>query len=542
MPAAKYKVQLILFFLLLLLALVSGLDKIALRAEEPRRALSAAETALNAEGIPLITGAPYYNKPPLYIHLQGAVLKFSGSSSEWAVRLPGILSFMLLGLVLFLFVSRFISREIAILSSLIFYTSGDLLFYGTVYSGEMDLFFALLVCVQVFGVYAYIQKHAWWKAYLILYLLTFLGLMTKGFPSAVFHVSLLGLMAWQQRGLKVLFHPSHLLGFILLMGGLLGGYQLYDQRGDAAVYALSLLSESAEKSAGAYGFTRIMGHFIEFPFQLLALMLPWSLLLLGFRKSHLQNLPEALRFLLLFVLINLSVYWISPGTRNRYLYMFLPILSIWLAKISTQVTYQQVAKWLTNLMAIVLCAAGLAVFIPGIFEHIPFYAGLLCLSFSVGIWWMQSGRNTWKIEPILTLGISLVLMRIAFNYTFLPEADARSESRRYAQHTAEILKITGNAPVFLFGPQNCVPLNLSYLSRGIDPIQKCTPPLLPYQIPWTYHQKSGRFIVHAREVVESNFYLCHVSALPENMEILYRFQDEWNRQEMVLFRNSGTGR
>lgn len=542
MPAAKNKVQLILFFLLLLLALFSGLNKIALRAEEPRRALSAIESAVNGEGIPQITGAPYYNKPPLYIYLQGAILKLSGSSSEWAVRLPGILSFVLLGLVLFLFVNRYISREAAILSTIIFYSSGDLLFYGTVYSGEMDLFYALLVSVQIFGVYAYAQKQAWWKVYLILYALTFLGLMTKGLPSAVFHVSLLGLIVWQQRGLKVIFYPAHLLGIGLLLGGLLGGYQLYDQRGDAAVYALSLLSESAEKSAGAYGFTRIIGHFIQFPFQLLALMLPWSLLLLAFRKSHLKNLPEALRFLLLFVLINLSVYWISPGTRNRYLYMFLPILSIWLAQISTQVTYHKMATWLTNLAAFLLFIAGIAVFIPGVLQHIPWYTGFWCLIFSVGIWWLNSGGNPWKTEPILTLGIALVLMRFAFNYTFLPEADARSESSRYAQHTAEILKVTEDAPVYLYGPEYCSPLKLPFYAMGHDPIQKCTPPLLPYQIPWTYYQKSGRFIEYAREIEGSYFYLCHVSALPENMEILYRFQDEWNRQEMVLFRISGAGR
>ena len=66
-------------------------------------------------------------------------MKGFGSFEEWVVRFPSIFAFLLTGILNFFLVKRFLSTKTALLSGLFLWTSADILFYGSVNAGEIDL-------------------------------------------------------------------------------------------------------------------------------------------------------------------------------------------------------------------------------------------------------------------------------------------------------------------------------------------------------------------------------------------------------------------
>ena len=147
-------VLIIIILVILALGLLTHLDKIGLRAEEPRRAIVGIETYETGNLIvPQIHNETYYNKPPLYNWIIALFYLIFQSFSEWVVRIPGILFFLLTGWVTYKAGRKYIDRETGILVALFYLTSADLLFYGTINAGEIDIFYAFIVVLQALVIF-----------------------------------------------------------------------------------------------------------------------------------------------------------------------------------------------------------------------------------------------------------------------------------------------------------------------------------------------------------------------------------------------------
>ncbi|HAD98217.1 MAG TPA: hypothetical protein DCG19_12475, partial [Cryomorphaceae bacterium] len=121
---------------LLAVAVFGWLGYIELRAEEPRRAIVSLEMYLSGNWIvPQINGWTYYNKPPVFNWLMMLFFEITGSFSEWVVRLPSLLSYLVLGLLHYRYVKQYINQKVALFASLFWLTSADLLLYGSVNTG-----------------------------------------------------------------------------------------------------------------------------------------------------------------------------------------------------------------------------------------------------------------------------------------------------------------------------------------------------------------------------------------------------------------------
>lgn len=516
-----------LFFLLLIISLFSRLNRPGLRAEEPRRAMVAIETyELDPIGVPKINGEPYLNKPPLYIWLQGRLIQLSGSSLP-VIRFPGLLFFLLSGAVIYWFARSFSSSPVALMASIMYFTSADLLFYGTVYSGEMDLFFAFLMFAQLAWIYQTSINKQWWLLYIGWYLLSLAGLLTKGLPSLHFHLSYFVLLIWQQRSWRPLLHPAHLLGMSLLCGGLFIFYEWYEQFGNARLYMLSLIGESLEKSAVSYHWKAILLHALKFPLNLLLLLLPWSLIFAIRKIPRWQGLPEALRFALLFCLINLLVYWISPGNHNRYLYMFLPPASMFLAFVLQMGQERKMPKitlrWLPMTGVIILIAF---YFFRPQTDAIPALISVLLALL------LLAAAKTSFLSSFWRLSFFLLLMRIGMNELYLPVVAAEAETARYIHHSQQLKEISKGQAISLQGPWTIDSLRLEKASLQIEEVKK-VPPLIPYQIPYYYYRMSGTIILFE---ADAPFALLHRSAFQpsDSQKVLYSFKDEWNKQDLLL--------
>ena len=122
----------VIYFILILLpiAVCYNLGLLELRLEEPRRALVALEMMMrNSYLVPEINGELYFTKPPLFNWMIAISFWLAGNKSEWAARLPGILSYFATGAVLYWFAKKYFLKEKALLSAFFFLNSSDQLLF-----------------------------------------------------------------------------------------------------------------------------------------------------------------------------------------------------------------------------------------------------------------------------------------------------------------------------------------------------------------------------------------------------------------------------
>ena len=143
--------ELRLIILIVIFSILGGLLSITnapLRGEEPRRAVVAYESMSNDNDFqPTSFKIPYYNKPPAYNWILSPFFKTFGFS-KFVLRLPGLLSLLIF--IFFIFrITKEYDFKLGLLSSTIFLTLGDFLFYQSVFAGEIDLIFSSLILALI---------------------------------------------------------------------------------------------------------------------------------------------------------------------------------------------------------------------------------------------------------------------------------------------------------------------------------------------------------------------------------------------------------
>ncbi|MCB0661249.1 MAG: glycosyltransferase family 39 protein [Saprospiraceae bacterium] len=487
MPGLSTRVLSIVALTLVLFALFSGIDILELRAEEPRRALVALEMWINAEYlVPTLHDWTYLNKPPLFNWILLGFYKLFGAADEWVVRLPGLLSFLLTGWLIYYFLKTRIEKEWAFLAMLGYWTSVDLLFYGAVNTGEIDLFFSLLIFVQALWIYYFSEKEKWIWLFLGTYLLGAAAFLTKGIPAVLFTgFTLFGWLIWKGYWKKI-FSWQHLLGLVIGLSPLVLYVYAYMLEADLPLYLTALVKDATRKSAAESSVLDILLHLFVFPLEVMVVILPWSILFLYLFSSRFitmaSRIPAFVPFFGFFILINIWVYWISPDTRNRYIYPFVPLL--------------------------------------------------ISLLF-----WLAATVKKVKPNLVLWLVIGLSIARITYNVIGMPHQQNLSDFLIYREHCKEMLAITGDAPVYLIGEPECEeqtgnPVGSFY---GIKEIW--TPPLIPYQIPYYLSKSSKKVMSYQEKPIIGAYYLAEKEyASNFNPKILYEFKENWIKNDLVLFK------
>ncbi len=534
----------VVIVVLLVIGLFTHLHYLPLRAEEPRRALVALEMELSGNYIaPTINGVFYYNKPPVYNWFLVALYKLFGSYDEWVVRLPSVLSLLLTGVLHFYIFRRYVGAEVALLSALFYVTSADILFYFSLL-GEIDLFYTLIVYVQIAAMLHYFLAGKYAHMFIVSGLMVAIGLLTKGLPSLLFQVftglALLGL----ERRWKLLFHWGHFVG-VGIMVLVTGSYfVLYNQYNDVGLYFAKLLSESTERTMMEKGILAQVQHLFTFPFMLLKLLMPYAVLLpLLFTAPMIKAVKEkaVLRLSLMFVVVNIWVYWLSPGTKDRYLYMFLPFLFLllaygWVHFGRAWHKYQKLLHYLTGGFILLLAVASLASgFIPQT-QMVPlvwFWALLFFgLFLTVGYLWRSA-----KIDNILLLALCMVLLRLEFNTTIIPIQIPDFKANAVIDDLNTILDITRRQPIYLAG--NAQTLHVKTFGLGGKPLVEADlmqPPPLLFRISY-YLTKATRHIVQYMPDVEKGKYYLSEQPFAEGKpyRILHRFTEPRTKVNYVLF-------
>lgn len=526
--------------LLIPVAFFLHLNSYQLLFEEPRRALVALEMLIADNWmVPTTNGILYYNKPPLYNWVLIPFFKIFGFS-EWVVRLPSILSLFATGLLHYFFSRKYLGEQAALLSSLFYITSADILFFFSLL-GEIDLFYALVTYLQAVLIFIFYSRRQFHWMFLVSYLLTAVGVLTKGIPSLFFQAITLLLIVMIHKDYKRLFSYWHLLGIGVFCATAGLYFMRYQTEHEVDRYLARLFTETFSRTGVERGWVQSIIHLWNFPVMLVKISAPWILLLIVQVKTGIKDKVRKNPFLLFsfwFCVANGVLYLLSPGTRERYLYMFLPFIFSILAytiSVSKESLYRRIALFFKILgILLILGVSGLAVFGFTLGKPIP---AILCMMIAMT---MVAIILRWKPQNTVTAILASVALflgsRIAFDLVILP---TKKGYVTYKKDAAEIVRIIGTSKIYLTGIPERKMDEVKFGGVQLTTYQRNEPAYLAFQTSYYLSAFSGQILKY-REVPDiPGYYISEQNFAKElGVRTLYTFNNKEGKTDhwYVLFK------
>ena len=458
--------------LLCLLALLINLGVQPLFLEEPRRVMVAMEMWANGNLlVPIQLGEYYYKKPPFFNWILLGVVRLTGNYAEFGLRLPTVLSTLGIGLLTLAAGRRYVNAELGWLAGFLFIGSGGILFYFSTLA-EIDLFYSFVTFASILGIYHFYQQKEYALLFISVYALAAIGTLTKGFPSIVFAgISILSFLIYEKRW-RLLFSWQHILGgfiYLAMVGLYLWRYDVYH---DLRPFFAEQFGESSQRTAASQGILSLIQHLIQFPLDTIKDLLPGAFLLLFLIRKDAEKLIRShpfITFCALMFLANFLPYWISPGARQRYVYMLYPFLTLILAY-----AYQQradLATWrkktfegISSFLLLVVFLASLSLpFIPD-FQFLSYRYwlapgfGLLTGGLIYGFWRYRNLAIYWLI-------LATFAGRLIFDLTVLPQRAHHSGAQADKELAKKINEVIGEEEVYLFCSQRISFTTVVYLNQ-----------------------------------------------------------------------------
>jgi 4-amino-4-deoxy-L-arabinose transferase-like glycosyltransferase len=525
----------------------SALPILELRGEEPRRAIVAIEMMLSDNIIvPTIHGENYYNKPPLFNWVLIVFFKLFNSFDEWVVRIPSTLGFILTGLLHFFITKKYVNKNVAYLSTLFLFTTGDILFHGATLTGEIDLFYSLIVYAQIICLFVFYDQKKYFLMYGFSYLLMVAGFFTKGLPSIVFQGFTLVAMAIFYKDFRIMYRWQHILSGIFALFLIILYFWRYNQFTDAGPFIVKLFNESSEKSAGVFSIFPIIKSVLGFPFFLISKMAPWSLLivLIFFKRKDIKTLPanKFVRFSILFVLTNIIIYWLTPAVRIRYLYMFLPFLWLILAyyispfikELNTRVVKPIVIAMTSIVIIIILVAPFLS--ITKDLVTVKVLTPFLVLLIVLGIYFYRKYPQEW----VLVLALLLLVLRFEMQLTYWPISHMKDF--RHKEIIEKAVEISKENKIYYLGEDKTFPdeISLGPLRIFQSKTSVQMPEYINYKIPFYLAKKGFGVLPFHKEPIKGSCYITDYLYFQEksypDSSVIFKVRDKNSDQNYIIFR------
>ncbi len=542
------KIILLVSAVLLLWGIFFVPEQLMLRSEEPRRAIVAMEMIFSGDYLkPQVNGWPYYNKPPVFNWILVGLMQVMGSFEEWIVRLPGQISFVLTAFVIFWVCRRELGDRTAAMSALIFLTGGEILFYGLIIAGQIDLFYTLVVFFHMICLYIGMDSRGGRRhlSLVLAYFFLAVGILTKGLPSLAFHG--LTLICWTLVRMEHRLSRSwgHLPGVLLAMV-LVGGYfYAYQQAGGQGwIYVINLFKEAASKSTLESPLSVVLGNALAFPFSFLKTMLPWSLLVIlcCFRSIRVSFPRKGLViFSVVFILSNLLPYWLAGHLTLRYLYPFLPFLAIVLAHLATKSHHAiQYFEWfIFGIICLVPIGFLVLRFLP-LYDLMPYYvlkvlAAILFSAITIIIWCRYAQKR------LLLAILTMAFLKLCSNWIYYPLRHTDEQKYSHKLEVEQLFKLTADAPIMLYGHPEIFVRDASIGPWTIDQVRFEAPMPLSYQHPYYIEQHQRQIMEFHTQMQPDTYYLARAEDVGGlSVEVLHTFIDDWQRRPLVLCRLNTT--
>ncbi|MEM1443225.1 MAG: glycosyltransferase family 39 protein, partial [Verrucomicrobiota bacterium] len=187
-----------------------------LRGEEARRIIPAQEMIENNQWVvPTLAGEYYGNKPPLINWIIASSFQITGSQSEWAARLPSVLSLLVLVVAIFLTFRKQLGVKRAVSISLVLLTAGSMIEKFRMAEIE-GVFIALFGFACLSWITLWTSNRSPWFVWTIPYVFIGIACLAKGPVHLLFWVFFLIPILRSSRSFRDMFHPAHLVGLLIM--------------------------------------------------------------------------------------------------------------------------------------------------------------------------------------------------------------------------------------------------------------------------------------------------------------------------------------
>jgi hypothetical protein len=254
-----------------------------------------------------------------------------------------------------------------------------------------------------------------------------------------------------------------------------------------------------------------------------------------------------LLFSVLFVASNILIYWISPQTRDRYLYQFMPFILLLLAW-----GYEQGRDTMPLGVKIWNGVTGLLLALtPVFFAALPFIKPLwndMALPWVVsGVFFLLSAGVAYgffreKGPRMFWVILGMLVVRAGYNYAVLPHHHQAFGPAEYISHVQKMHDLSGGEPIRYTGWVSEYPVNLDLpLLPKVDKTL-FLPTHMHHQLHYYFGKLQGRVFLFDAAPESGKYYIVkeeeigHLKLPEGTVKPLYRFKISYDKAWIVLFR------
>ena len=443
--------------ILLFIGLFLNLGVQPIYLEEPRRSFIAFELLANNNLlIPTELGEHYYKKPPFFNWVLLASVWLFGGFSEFALRLPTVLSTIGISLLIYWLGNKYVSKEFGQINAFLFLIAGGILFYFSALA-EIDLFYSLITFASFASLFHFYQTRQFYLLFTITYFLGAIGALTKGPPSPLFLAFSIGAYLIYKKDFKRLFTLAHFTGIFLFLGITLGYLYIYSQYHPLSNFLPGLWGQSSEMTVLEQDRFKLVKHFLIFPLDTLKDTLPSALLIFFAIRPKLWKVlreNELVAFGVIVFLANIPVYMVSPGAKQRYIYMLYPFL--FMAFSYCYLKFRDQKDWrfktfsiLSGILLVALALGSLAInFVPDLaflsYRPIISLVTFPLIVLAIYFYWKRTNLS------LATLIFACAVGRIIFDLTVLPQRAFDSNAQRDKALAYEIAEKVGAEDLYIY--------------------------------------------------------------------------------------------
>lgn len=467
-PAVFYIFCVVMLFPALLWHL--GYLAINFPTDEPTRAIVALEMIISGNYFtPTINGEFYYNKPPLYNWILAAFFK-TFNYSEFVLRLPVVIALLVFGIAILLFVNKELGFKQGFIVAMLFITSGRILFWDS-FLGLIDISFSCLVYISFMAIYFLQKRKKYLALFLVSYLITAITFLMKGLPPLVFQgITLLTFFTYKKEFSK-LFSWKHFagLGLLVLIVGVY--YYMYSRYNTLDNVFTTLFSESEKRTIINYGWKRFVTHLFTFPFEMFYHFFPWSILgIFFFRKKFYSIVKENefLKYNFLIFIFNILIYWTSPETYPRYIFMlFPPIFTVLVYMFFRGDSLQSkknviIEYFLGGVMVLGMVAAIVLPFLKQTsWIDNAILKGLIMLIITIVLFFFYLKI---KEQRLVIFAAAMLMFRIGFDWFIIPPR--YNDFQEHKEGALKAAEVTGNSKLYIYRNSETEHATSFYITLG----------------------------------------------------------------------------